>query len=120
MFAIAVTPGLAGRPFGAAARLAYLRYNVLLIGARVPITMLAAAAARAAGDGGGSNGHLVASAPPPVPTGAAAEAETAYEVVLFPCDMILQEGMHLHAVAFDTIDLAALLQACLLTLSCST
>ena len=67
MFAFAVTPGLAGRTFGTAARLAYLRYGVLLIGVRVPVgyktttasgPLHAAAAEAAAGgsSGGGATG----------------------------------------------------------------
>lgn len=37
MFAFAVTPGLANRTFATAARIAYLRYGVLLLGVRVSL-----------------------------------------------------------------------------------
>lgn len=77
MFAFAVTPGLANRTFGAAARIAYLRYGVLLIGARVPLSAGAAAApadplADAAGIGGGD--------------------DQAFQVFLFPCELKLAAG----------------------------
>jgi voltage-gated potassium channel Kch len=86
MFAFAVTPGLARRTFAAAARIAYLRYGVLLIGARVP--------ADAAAEG----------LPPEADAG-----EDNYKVLLFPADVVLTSAMYLHGIAFDALDLAALL-----------
>lgn len=89
MFAFAVTPGLAGRSFGAAARLAYMRYGVLLIGARIPVQISLSS------DNGGSSGP---------------STEPAYQVLLFPCDLILAADMYVHAIGFDTVDLANLLE----------
>jgi hypothetical protein len=85
MFAFAVTPGLARRTFATAARIAYLRYGVLLIGARVPAD--AAAAGLATEDAGDDN----------------------YKVHLFPADLVLTAKMYLHGISFDALDLAALL-----------
>jgi hypothetical protein len=84
MFAFRVTPGLSNRTFGAAARLAYLRFGVLLIGARVPI-----------GGGGGRSG--TGGATPLQPSGqdappSADDGEAAYQVLLFPCELMLTAG----------------------------
>jgi voltage-gated potassium channel len=141
MFAFAVTPGLAGRTFGAAARIAYLRYGVLLIGARVPLNLvsgLRAGGAAAAGGPGGQGaaaanlaanqqtlrgpGGLAAAAaavaagggagalPASAAASSADSSELTYQVLLFPCDLVLTTTMFVHAVAFDTLDLATLLQ----------
>lgn len=93
MFAFAVTPGLANRTFGAAARLAYLRFGVLLIGARVPIGAGGVAVppdplAEAAGipgiAGGGVSGGAVG--------GPDLGNDQAYNVLLFPCELRLTSG----------------------------
>ena len=104
MFAFAVTPGLTRRTFAAAARIAYLRYGVLLIGARVATGAAASRGAAAA-----------AGIPlPPIAGGAGAAMnepfdDDAFQVLLFPSDLLLTSGMFLHAIAFDALDLAALL-----------
>jgi voltage-gated potassium channel len=146
MFAFSVTPGLAGRTFGAAARMAYLRYGVLLIGARIPVGMqlftagksgaynpnTAAAAAQAAANfaalnqqtvSGATGANLAAAAAAAAKGGNASSSapgangptkvdpsDITYSVLLFPCDLILQPGMFIHAIAFDAIDLATMLQ----------
>ena len=108
MFAFAVTPGLAGRTFAAAARLAYLRYGVLLIGVRMRLGGSSAShgdavAAAAAGAGGAAKTSTAAAA-------AAAFDETGFSVTLFPSELVLTPGMYAHAIAFDAIDVATLLQ----------
>jgi hypothetical protein len=70
---LGVTPGLAGRTFAAAARVAYLRYGVTLIGGTVP----ADAALR----------------------GALPALPRAYRAALLPLDTVLAPGMRLFAVA---------------------
>ena len=93
MFAFSVTPGLANRTFGAAARLAYLRFGVLLIGARVPIGAGGVAVppdplAEAAGipgiAGGGVSGGALG--------GPDLGNDQAYNVLLFPCELRLTSG----------------------------
>jgi voltage-gated potassium channel Kch len=133
MFAFAVTPGLAGKTFSAAARIAYLRFGILFIGARVPVgrpattaAKNAAAAAAAAASttptptpgGGGGGGLASPGAATPAAGGgggaaasAAADPDAAYHVLLFPADVILRRDMFIHAIAFDTLDMAALLHS---------
>jgi hypothetical protein len=93
MFAFLVTPGLANRSFGAAARIAYLRYSVLIIGVRVPA----------------GHPYLYKGGKRP-PTTHSSDVDALHHVLLYPADLILETGMYLHAIGFDTIDLAAMLQ----------
>jgi hypothetical protein len=103
MYAFAVTPGLAGRTFATAARLAYLRYGILLIGARVPITLsVSTANVLSPAD--------LHTAPTAATQKGGPENDPAYQVLLFPSELTLRQGMYVHAIGFDTIDLATLLQ----------
>jgi len=91
MFAFLVTPGLCGRTFATAARFAYLRFGILLVGARVPTSANAKAAQRG--------------------KASSEDPEGEFEVHLYPGALMLTTGMYLQAIAFDTLDLAALLYA---------
>jgi len=76
---VEVTPRLVGRTFAAAARVAYLRYNITLIGATVPV-----------------NEELLGLVPGMPRT---------FRLALFPADTILSVGMKLYAIAADESDL---------------
>lgn len=73
VYELGVTPGLAGRTFSAAARVAYLRYGVTLIGSTVPVDT------------------ALRSALPTLPR--------AYRAALVPLDAVLTAGMRLFAIA---------------------
>jgi len=73
LYEVWVTPGLVGRTFGAAARLAYLRYGVTLIGATVPVN------------------EALHSVMPGLPR--------TFRTALFPADAVLSLGMRLYAIS---------------------
>lgn len=76
---VEVTPRLVGRTFAAAARMAYLRYRITLIGATVPV-----------------NEELLGLVPGMPRT---------FRLALFPADTVLSVGMKLYAIAADEEDL---------------
>lgn len=79
---LAVTPGLVGRTFASAARTAYLRYSVTLIGATVPI-----------------NDDICALMP---------GLPRTFKVALFPSKCVLSLGQRLYVIAGDPTDVERL------------